>query len=46
MICALGEDPGVVMDEIGHTDSALALWAYRRSMRRGEEEKAQLRALV
>jgi hypothetical protein len=34
------------MDEMGHTDPALALRVYRQSMRRGEDEKAQLRALV
>jgi integrase len=46
LLYALGEDPGVVMDEMGHTDPALALRVYRQSMRRGEDEKAQLRALV
>ena len=35
-----------VMDEMGHTDPGLALRVYRQAMRRGEEEKAQLRALV
>jgi hypothetical protein len=34
------------MDEMGHTDPALALRVYRQAMRRGEDEKAQLRALV
>jgi integrase len=42
---AIGEDPGV-MDEMGHTDPALALRVYRQSMRRGEDEKAALRRLV
>jgi hypothetical protein len=37
---------GVVMDEMGHTDPALALRVYRQSMRRGEDEKAALRCLV
>ncbi|HYM55491.1 MAG TPA: site-specific integrase [Solirubrobacteraceae bacterium] len=46
VLYALGEDPGVVMDEMGHTDPALALRVYRQSMRRGEDEKAQLRALI
>lgn len=46
MLYALGEDPGAVMDEMGHTDPALALKVYRQSMRRGEDEKAQLQALV
>lgn len=46
ILYALGEDPGVVMDEVGHTDPSLALRVYRQSMRRGEREKAELRALV
>jgi integrase len=46
VLYALGEDPGVVMDEMGHTDPALALRVYRQTMRRGDDEKAQLRALV
>jgi integrase len=46
LLYGLGEDPGVVMDEMGHTDPALALRVYRQAMRRGEDEKAQLRALV
>lgn len=46
MLYALGEDPGVVMDEMGHTDPALALRVYRQTMRRGDNEKARLRALV
>src|SRR5271154_1855103 len=46
LLYALGEDPGTVMDEMGHTDPALALRVYRQAMRRGEGEKAQLRALV
>jgi integrase len=46
LLYALGEDPGTVMDEMGHTDPALALRVYRQAMRRGEDEKAQLRVLV
>jgi integrase len=46
VLYALGEDPGVVMDEMGHTDPALSLRVYRQAMRRGEDEKARLRALV
>jgi integrase len=46
LLYALGEDPGVVMDEMGHTDPALALRVYRQAMRRGEDEKAAMRALV
>lgn len=46
VLYALGEDPGVVMDEMGHTDPALALRVYRQAMRRGEDEKQALRSLV
>ena len=46
LLYAVGEDPGTVMDEMGHTDPELALRVYRQAMRRGEQEKAQLRALV
>lgn len=46
VLYALGEDPGIVMDEMGHTHPALALRVYRQSMRRGEDEKQQLRALI
>jgi integrase len=46
VLYALGEDPGIVMDEMGHTDPALALRVYRQAMRRGEGEKAALVALV
>jgi integrase len=46
VLYALGEDPGIVMDEMGHTNPGLALRVYRQSMRRGEDEKTQLRALI
>jgi integrase len=46
LLYALGEDPGVVMDEMGHTNPGLALRVYRQAMRRGEDEKTQLRALI
>jgi integrase len=46
VLYALGEDHGVVMDEMGHTDPGLALRVYRQSMRRDENEKAALRRLV
>lgn len=46
ILYALGEDPGVVMDEMGHTDPALSLRVYRQSMRRGDDEKQALRTLV
>jgi integrase len=46
VLYALGEDPGTVMDEMGHTDPALALRVYRQAMRRDENERTQLRELV
>ena len=46
VLYALGEDPGVVMDELGHTNPALASRVYRQTMRRGDDEKDRLRALV
>jgi integrase len=46
VLYAIGEDPGIVMDEMGHTDPALSLAVYRQSMRRDEGEKERLRALV
>jgi hypothetical protein len=36
----------MVMDEMGHTDPALARRLCRQSTRRGEDEKAALRAIV
>ena len=46
LLYALGEDPGTVMDEMGHTDPELALRVYRQAMRRDEQERARLQALV
>ncbi len=46
LLYALGETPPVVMQEMGHTDPALALMVYAQAMRRGEDEQAQLRAVV
>jgi len=34
------------MDEMGHTDPALALRVYRQAMRRGDDEKAALITLI
>jgi integrase len=46
LLYALGEAPPVVMQEMGHTDPALALKVYAHTMRRGEKEKQLLRALI
>jgi hypothetical protein len=42
----LGETPPNVMAELGHTDAAFTLGVYAQVMRRDEEEKAKLAALV
>jgi integrase len=46
LLYALGEDPGTVMDEMGHTDPERALRVYRQTMRRDDGEKAALPELV
>jgi integrase len=46
VLYALRENPGTVMDEMGHTNPALALRIYRQAMRRDDNEKVQLRALI
>ena len=46
VLYALGEAPPVVMQEMGHTDPALAPRVYAQAMRRDELQNAQLRALV
>src|SRR5215207_7007558 len=46
LLYAIGEDPGVVMDEMGHTDPELALRIYRQSMRRDDGENDRLRTLI
>jgi len=46
LLYALGEDPGVVMDEMGHADWGRALSVYRQAMHHGEDEKAALQALI
>lgn len=43
---ALGEPPPVVMAEMGHTNPSMALSVFARAMRRGEDERALLAALV
>jgi integrase len=46
VLYAIGEDPPTVMAEMGHTTPALALSIYAHAMRRGEDERERLRALV
>lgn len=46
LLVALGNDPAYVMAQLGHTDPAFTLRVYTHQMRRGDDEKARLRALV
>lgn len=46
ILVALGEDPRHVMEQIGHTDPAFTLRIYTHGMRRGDDEREALRALV
>jgi integrase len=46
VLYALGENPPVVMAEMGHTSPALALRIYAQANRLGEGEKERLRARV
>ena len=46
LLYGIGEPPPVVMQEMGHTDPALALSIYAHAMRRDDGENERLRALV
>ncbi len=46
VLYALGETPPVAMAEMGHTSPALVLRIYAQAMRRGEDERARLGALI
>jgi integrase len=46
VLYAVGEDPGIAADELGHTDPTFTFRVYRQAMRRDQHQKAQLRALV
>jgi integrase len=46
LLYSIGEPPPVVMQEMGHTDPALAPSIYAHAMRRGDGENERLRALV
>jgi integrase len=46
VLYALGESPPVVMAEMGHTSPAPALRVYAQAMRVGEDERAELAALM
>jgi integrase len=46
ILVAIGRDPTYVMQQLGHTDPAFTLRVYAHTMRRSEEERARLKALV
>jgi integrase len=46
ILVAIGKDPTYVMQQLGHTDPAFTLRVYSDTMRRGEEERTRLKALV
>jgi integrase len=46
ILVAIGKDPTYVMQQLGHTDPAFTLRVYSHAMRRSEEEREQLKALV
>jgi integrase len=46
LLVALGEDPGSVMDQLGHTDAGFTLRVYRHGMRRDVASKEALQELV
>ena len=46
ILVAIGKDPTYVMQQLGHTDPAFTLRVYAHVMRRSEDERERLRALV
>jgi len=46
ILVAIGKDRTYVMQQLGHTDPALTLRVYTHVMRRREEERDALKALV
>jgi len=46
ILVAIGKDPTYVMQQLGHTDPAFTLRVYSHTMRRSEDERARLKALV
>jgi len=46
ILVAIGKDPTYVMQQLGHTDPAFTLRVYSHVMRRSEEEREWLKALV
>ena len=46
ILVAIGKDPTYVMQQLGHTDPAFTLRVYAHVMRRSDEERQGLKALV
>jgi integrase len=46
ILVAIGKDPTYVMQQLGHTDPAFTLRVYAHAMRRSDEERERLKALV
>jgi integrase len=46
ILVAIGRDPTYVMQQLGHTDPAFTLRVYAHPMRRSEDERERLKALV
>jgi integrase len=46
ILVAIGKDPTYVMQQLGHTDPAFTLRVYSHTMRRSEDERERLKALV
>jgi integrase len=46
ILVAIGKDPTYVMQQLGHTDPAFTLRVYAHTMRRSEDERQRLKALV
>ena len=46
ILVAIGKDPTYVMQQLGHTDPAFTLRVYSHMMRRSEDEREALKALV
>ncbi len=46
ILVAIGKDPTYVMQQLGHTDPAFTLRVYSHMMRRSDEERDELKALI
>lgn len=46
ILVAIGKDPTYVMQQLGHTEPAITLPVYAHAMRRSEDERVRLKALV